>query len=67
MVRMAVKRLVKIFVVMSIVAVGASTAYHHYVEDSTPTSAVRQALEEYNSVLNAAVTAALDLVDQQRS
>ena len=44
---MAVKRLAKSFVVLSLLVVGALTAYHHYVDGKTPSSAALDALMEY--------------------
>ncbi|MGM0398198.1 MAG: hypothetical protein ACQEQY_04325 [Halobacteriota archaeon] len=64
---MGVKRLVKAFVAFTVFAVAASTTYHYYVGDKTPSSAMFQALDEYTSVMNSLVTKALDLADQYRS
>ncbi|MFB6094469.1 MAG: hypothetical protein ABEJ77_05975 [Halanaeroarchaeum sp.] len=41
------------FLALSALAVGGATAYHHYVEGKTPSSAAFQALEEYNGALEA--------------
>lgn len=63
---MGVKGLIKAFVVLSVLAVGTLTAYHHYVDEMTPSSAAFDALEEYNSVMNKLVTTALDAISQYR-
>lgn len=66
MVDMGVKALIKSFVVLSVLAVGALTAYHHYVEEKTPSSATFAALEAYNAAMDEVVTTALDAARRYR-
>lgn len=64
---MDVKRVLETFVAVSVFVIGALTAYHHYVEGKTPTAAAFQALEQYNGVMNAVVTAILEAVSRYRN
>ena len=63
---MGVKALIKSFVVLSVIAVGALTAYYHYVDEKTPSSAAFAALDEYNAVMNEVISTALDAVSRYR-
>lgn len=63
---MGVRGLIKSFVVMSVLAVGALTAYHHYVDEKTPSSAVFAALDQYNAAMDEVVTTALDAARRYR-
>lgn len=64
---MGVKRLIRAFVALTLVAIVGMTAYYHYVEGKTPSSAAFQALEQYNGAMNAVVTALLDAVARYRT
>lgn len=63
---MGVKALIKSFVVLSVLAVGALTAYHHYVDEKTPSSAAFAALDQYNAAMDEVVTTALDAARRYR-
>lgn len=62
---MSVKRLLKAFVTVSVLAISATTAYNYAVEEKTPLSAAWQAMETYNSVLNGLVITGLDFVERR--
>ncbi|MFB6132401.1 MAG: hypothetical protein ABEJ44_03215 [Halanaeroarchaeum sp.] len=64
---MGVKRLVRAFVALTLVVLAGTTAYYHYVEGKTPSSAVFQAMQRYNGAMNAVVTAVLDAVARYRN
>ena len=62
---MSLKRLLKSFVTLSVLAIGTITAYNYAVEEKTPLSAAWQAMETYNSVLEGLVITGLDFVERR--
>ncbi|AKH97489.1 hypothetical protein [Halanaeroarchaeum sulfurireducens] len=59
---MAVKRLARSFVVLSLLVIGALTAYHHYVDGKTPSSAALDAATEYERGVSTIASVAVDVV-----